>query len=104
MTGSLFRWRLRSAASPVGRLVSPRAVFFQTLHHDPVQVALELVYQLRFVDGSTFGSRRQLLTLNVANRVLGRTGSFSRMVLRIASMPEAINSFASNGVLPASNS
>ena len=41
---------------------------------------------------------------SVASRVLGRTGSFSRIVLRIASMPEAISSFASNGVLPASNS
>jgi hypothetical protein len=41
---------------------------------------------------------------NVASRVLGRTGSFSRIVFTIASMPEAISSFASNGVLPASNS
>jgi len=40
----------------------------------------------------------------VASFVLGRVGSFSRMVLRIASMPCDINSFASNGVLPASNS
>jgi hypothetical protein len=38
------------------------------------------------------------------NLVLGRNGSFSRMVLRIASMPSDINSFASNGVLPANNS
>ena len=36
--------------------------------------------------------------------VLGRIGSCSRMVLRIASRPEATNSRASNGVLPASNS
>ena len=36
--------------------------------------------------------------------VLGRIGSFSRIVLRIASMPEAISSVASKGVLPASSS
>ena len=41
---------------------------------------------------------------SVATRVLGRIGSFSRMVLRIASMPEAISSFASNGVLPTKSS
>jgi len=29
----------------VGRLVSARPVLFQTFHHDPVQVALELVQQ-----------------------------------------------------------
>ena len=46
------------------------------------------------------GGRQQ----RVARRVLGRCGSFSRMVLRIASMPEAISSLASNGVLPASSS
>ena len=42
--------------------------------------------------------------LSVAKRVLGRTGSFSRMVLRMASMPCDISSLASNGVLPASSS
>jgi hypothetical protein len=33
-----------------------------------------------------------------------RGGSFSRIVLRIASIPEASKSLASNGVLPASSS
>lgn len=39
----------------------------------------------------------------VASRVLGRIGSFSRMVRRIASTPEASSSRASNGVLPANS-
>ena len=38
------------------------------------------------------------------SRVLGRTGTFSRMVFRIASIPRASRSFASKGVLPVSNS
>ena len=31
----------------IGRFVSARAVFLHTLHHDPIQVALELVKELR---------------------------------------------------------
>jgi hypothetical protein len=38
------------------------------------------------------------------NFVLGRNGSFSRIVFRIASRPEASSSFASKGVLPARSS
>jgi hypothetical protein len=40
----------------------------------------------------------------VASRVLGRAGSFSRIIFRMASIPEANSSFASNGVLPVSSS
>jgi hypothetical protein len=42
--------------------------------------------------------------LSVANRVVGRTGSLSRMVLRIASTQEGINSLTLNSVRPASSS
>ena len=40
----------------------------------------------------------------VLNRVEGRTGSFSRIVRRIWSKPEASSSSESNGVLPVSSS
>ena len=45
----------------VGRVVAAGAVFLQTLHHDPVQIALELVNQLGFVSRAPFGRRGQFL-------------------------------------------
>ena len=42
--------------------------------------------------------------VSVASFVLGRAGSRSRMILRIASTPRDMSSFGSKGVLPASNS
>ena len=73
----------------VGRFVTARAVLLQALHHDPVQVAPELVHA-----ASSASAERRLAVVvsssprSVASRVLGRTGSFSRIVRRISSMPE----------------
>ena len=56
----------------VGRFVTARAVFLQTLHHDPVQIAPELVHQF----GRCPSERRLAVVVSsspcsVANRVLG---------------------------------
>ena len=47
----------------VGRLVTTRAVLFQALHDDPIQIAPELVEQLRGIGRSTFGRGGQVSAL-----------------------------------------
>ena len=48
---------------PVGRVVASRPVFFQALHHDPIEVALEQMDQFRRVGRTAPGGRRQFFTL-----------------------------------------
>ena len=57
--------------------------------------------------GGAHGVARPTLSVAVSScvrRVLGLTGSTSRIKRRISSRPAATNSFVSNGVLPVSNS
>ena len=54
---------LEIGGQPVGRLVTAGAVLLQALHHNPVQVALELVDQLGGIGGAAFGRGRQFLSL-----------------------------------------
>ena len=54
---------LQVGSQTAGSLVTARPVLFQALHHDPVQIAFELVEQLRGVGGSALGRGREFLAL-----------------------------------------
>jgi len=38
-------------------VVAPRAIFFDALHHDPVEIAAEFAGQLGRVDSASLGTR-----------------------------------------------
>jgi hypothetical protein len=82
------RWFMRNCAS------SPCTVHFEAEVDRQTDVG-KLVLQLQVVRASPG---------NVFSFVEGRSGSASRMIRRIASMPPRIISFPSNGVWPTSNS
>src|SRR5206468_11130200 len=52
---------------PVGGFVPATAVFFQALHHDPIQVTAEDVDELRGVQAAAFGGSRQLFAYQRAD-------------------------------------
>ena len=57
--GSLFRIALHIHRQAVGGFVTPRAVFLQRLHHNPVQVALQQRNQFRRLGVTMRAGRRQ---------------------------------------------
>ena len=72
----------------VGRFVTAGAVFFQRLHHDPVQVAAHQMNQFGRLGLPVLGRLPSgPLASIVLKRVEGRGGSFSRIVRRISSRP-----------------
>ena len=55
--GFVIEVSLDVARQPVGRVVTARAVLFQALHHDPVEVALKFVHELTHVSLAAFARR-----------------------------------------------
>jgi hypothetical protein len=54
-TNSPYYGRVVLGCQPIGCLVTPGAILFQALHHDPIQIALKLAHQLGRVAGSAAG-------------------------------------------------
>ena len=60
-TGSSAEIAFHVAGQAVGRLVAPRAVLLEALHHDPVQLALEALDELGAAQPPMLGRLVQLL-------------------------------------------
>ena len=103
-TGSSVRYRTHVGREVAGRLVPPRAVLLQRLHHDPVELAAHELAQPRGLGPGDWPRRSSSVAPSVLSRVLGLGGSSSRMIRRISSKAALRNVSWSNGVVPVSSS